>query len=277
MPFSQTEKANRFRALHHGEKSFLIANAWDAGSTRILAGLGFDAIATSSGAFAATLGRRDGQVTRDEALAHCAAVCQAVELPVSSDLENGFGHAPEVVAETIRLAVSTGLVGCSIEDATGNRDKPVYEFGAAVKRIQAAVEAVQSVDVPFVLTGRCENFLRGNPELDDTIRRLKAYEDAGVDVLMAPGLPNLEAVSRVCDALDKPFSFMVGIPGRSFPKADLEHVGVRRISLATALYRSAIQTLIEAATEARDQGTFGFVETGIPSAELSGYMTEPRS
>ena len=272
MPLSQTEKADRFRALHHGPDSFIIANAWDAGSARILAGLGFDAIATSSGAFAGTLGRRDGMVTREEALTHCKAVCDAVELPVSADLENGFGDAPEVAAETVRLAARTGLVGCSIEDATGDRDQPLYEFEAAVERIQACVEAAQSLDIPFTLTGRCENFLRGNPDLDDTIRRLKAYEDTGVDVLMAPGLPTLDAVSTVCDALDKPFSFMVGIPGRSFPKADLERAGVRRISLATALYRSAIQTLIEAATEAKEQGTFGFVETGIPMAQLSGYM-----
>lgn len=272
MPLSQLEKANRFQSLHQSPNSFIIANAWDAGSARILAGLGFDAVATSSGAFAATLGRRDGQVTREEALAHCKAVCEAVDLPVSADLENGFGDAPEFVAETIRLAAGSGLVGCSIEDATGDRDHPTYPFEAAVERIQAAVEAAQSLNFPFMLTGRCENFLRGNTDLDDTIRRLKAYEDAGVSILMAPGLPSLEAVSAVCDALDKPFSFMVGIPGRSFSRVDLEQAGVHRISLATALYRSAIQALVNAATEAKEQGTFGFVETGIPSAELSSYM-----
>ena len=274
MTSSQSDKADRFRKLHEGPGAFVIANAWDAGSARILAGLDFAAVATSSGAFAATLGRRDGKVTREEALSHAKAVVEAVDLPVSADLENGFGHAPEVAAETVRLAAATGLVGCSIEDATGERDRPTYPFEEAVARMTASVEAARSLDVDFMLTGRCENFLRGNPDLDDTIRRLNAYEAAGADVLMAPGLPDLEAVEAVCAALSKPFNFMVGIPGISFSAAELEAAGVRRISLATALYRAAIAGLVEAAREVKEHGTFGFVETGIPGPELAGYMRD---
>lgn len=272
MSLSQAEKARKFTTLHEGPGAFIIANAFDAGSARILSGLGFDAIATSSGGFAGTLGRRDGRITRAEALDHARAVVEATDRPVSADFENGFGDAPELVAETIRLAAEAGLVGCSIEDASKDKDQPIYPFDAAVERIAAAVEAVGSLSFDFKLTGRCENFLRGNPDLDDTIRRLKAYEDAGATVLMAPGLPDIEAVQKVCDALSRPFNFMVGIPGKSFTFAALEGVGVRRISLATALYRAVMSGLIEAATEARDKGTFGFVENSLPTPELAAFV-----
>ena len=272
MSVSQSEKAEIFRQLHEGPESFIIGNVFDAGSARILSGLGYKALAISSGGFAGTIGRRDGRISRDEALAHAATVVGATDLPVSADFENGFGDEPEYVAETIRLAVEAGLVGCTIEDATKDKDNPIYPFDAAVARIEAAVADADALGFAFHLTGRCENFLRGNTDLDDTIRRLKAYEDAGAKFLMAPGLPDLEAVKTVCSALSKPFNFMVGIPGRSFDVASLQASGVRRISLATAIYRSAMQAVVDAATEARDQGTFGFVKTGLPSPDLAGFM-----
>ena len=272
MPLTQREKAERFRALHQGPGAFVIPNAWDAGSARVLAGLGFQAVATSSGAFAGTLGRRDGRVTREEALAHSRDVAAAVDLPASADLENGFGHAPSFAAETVRLAAGTGLVACSIEDATGEKDRPLYEFTQALERVTAAVEAARATGFGFMLTARSENFLRGNPDLDDTIKRLQAYEKAGADVLMAPGLPDLDAVRAVCAALGRPFNFMAGIPGKSFSVAELAAAGVRRVSLATSLYKAAMTGLLRAATEVKEHGTFGYLSTAMTTAELGGYM-----
>lgn len=272
MAVSQSDKANRFRTLHQGPTAFVMPNPWDAGSARILAGLGFEALATSSGAFAGTLGRRDGKVRREEALAHARAVAGAVDIPVSADLENGFGHAASFAAETVRLAAETGLVGCSIEDATGEKERPLYAFNEAVERVAAAAAAAKSLGFAFTLTARSENFLRGNPDLDDTIKRLQAYEKAGADVLMAPGLPDLAAVKAACSALSKPYNFMVGIKGKSFTVAELSAAGARRISLATSLYRAAMSGLISAAQEAKDKGTFGYVDTSIPTPDLNNYM-----
>lgn len=272
MILSQHDKAERFRALHQGPGAFVMGNIWDAGSARIVAGLGFEAVATSSGAFANSLGRSDGEISRDEALAHARDVSAAVDVPVSGDFENGFGHAPDYVAETIRLAADSGLVGCSIEDFAGNEQTRLYDKAEAAERIAAAAEAAAGVGFPFTLTGRAENFLRGNPDLDDTIARLVAYQDAGADVLMAPGLPDLDAVKAVCDALDKPLNFMVGVPGRSFDKADLEAAGVKRISLATSLYKAALTGFIAAAREAKNDGTFGYVENLIGGGELGKLM-----
>src|SRR5213595_1730106 len=269
---SQTDKAARFRALHQGPGAFVIANAWDAGSARILAGLGFRALATSSGAQAGTLGRLDGRVTRDEALAHCRAIVEATELPVSADLEKGFGDAPAVAAETIRLAAEVGLVGGSIEDATGDKDKPLYELEHATERVAAAARAARALPFAFTLTARAENFLRGRPDLQDTIRRLQAFEKAGADVLMAPGLPDLAAVRAVCAAVSKPVNFMAGIKGKSFTVAELEAAGVRRISLATSLYRYAMTNLVEAAREVKDKGTFGYIDRSIPPPDLAAFM-----
>ncbi|MGH8698389.1 MAG: isocitrate lyase/PEP mutase family protein, partial [Burkholderiales bacterium] len=211
MTATQTEKATRFRALHEGPGAFVIPNPWDAGSARILAGLGFQALATSSGASAGILGRRDGQVTREEALAQARAIVLATDLPVSADLEKGFGDAPAAAAETIRLAAEVGLVGGSIEDATGDKEKPLYDIGHATERVAAAAQAARALPFPFTLTARAENYLRGNPDLEDTIRRLQAFERAGADVLFAPGLPDLAAVRAVCAAVSKPINFMVGI------------------------------------------------------------------
>jgi 2-methylisocitrate lyase-like PEP mutase family enzyme len=270
MPTATAEKVLRFRKLHEGPGAFLIANAWDAGSARILAGLGFQALATSSGACAGTLGRRDGAVTRGEALAHARAIVVATELPVSADLEKCFADAPEAAAETIRLAGEVGLAGGSIEDASGNKDKPIFDFEHAVDRVAAAAEAARGL--PFVLTARTENFLRGRPDLDDTIRRLQAFEKAGADVLMAPGLPDLAAVRSVCAAVKKPVNFMAGIKGKSFTVRELEAAGVRRVSLATSLYRAAMSGLVDAAREVQGQGSFGYLERSLTTPELNGYM-----
>jgi 2-methylisocitrate lyase-like PEP mutase family enzyme len=272
MSASQIEKANRFRALHQGPRAFVIANPWDAGSARILAGLGFQALATSSGAAAGVLGRRDGKITRDEALAQARAIVAATDLPVSADLEKGFGDAPAAAAETIRLAAETGLAGASIEDASGDKDKPLYDLGHATERIAAAAEAARKLGFGFMLTARSENFLRGRPDLDDTIRRLQAFEKAGADVLMAPGLPDLAAVRAVCAAVSKPVNFMAGIKGKSFSVAELEAAGVKRISLATSLYRAAMSGLIDAAREVKDQGSFGYLDRTISTPDLGGYL-----
>jgi 2-methylisocitrate lyase-like PEP mutase family enzyme len=271
MTTGQSEKAARFRVLHAG-RAFVIPNPWDAGSARVLAGLGFAALATSSGACAGTLGRRDGRVTRQEALAHARGIVAATDLPVSADLEKGFGDAPAAAAETIRLAAEVGLVGGSIEDASGDRARPLYDIALATERVAAAVEAARALPFPFTLTARAENFLRGNPSLDDTIARLVAFERAGADVLFAPGLPDLAAVRAVCLAVSKPVNFMVGIKGRSFTLAELEAAGVKRISLATSLYRMAMTGLLTAAREVKDQGTFGYLDHSVPTPELSAFM-----
>jgi 2-methylisocitrate lyase-like PEP mutase family enzyme len=260
MTVTENDKARRFSELHRQPGAFVMPNPWDAGSARILAELGFAALATSSGASAMTLGRRDGELTRAEALAHARAIVMATDLPVSADLEKGFGDAPEVVAETIRLAAGVGLVGSSIEDATGYKDKPLFDIGQATERVAAAAQAARSLPFPFMLTARAENFLRGRPDLDDTIRRLQAFERAGADVLFAPALPNLEAVRTVCASVSKPVNFMVAIKGKSFSVAELEAAGVRRISLASSLYRTAMAALRSAAQEVKDKGTFGYLD-----------------
>jgi 2-methylisocitrate lyase-like PEP mutase family enzyme len=196
----------------------------------------------------------------------------STDLPVSADLENGFGHEPSFVAETIRLAGTTGLVGASIEDATGDDSRPLYALGQATERVAAAVEAARALPFTFTLTARAENFLRGNPSLDDTIRRLQAFERAGADVLFAPGLPDLAAIRTVCTAVSKPINFMVGMPGQSFTVPELAEAGVKRISLSTSLYRAAMSGLIAAAREAREQGTFGFVESAVSSRDLQAFL-----
>ena len=269
---TQNNKADRFSALHQGPRAFVIPNPWDAGSARILAGLGFAALATSSGACAGTLGRRDGQVHRDEALAHARAIVMATELPVSADLEKGFGDSPAEAAQTIRLAGEVGLVGGSIEDATGDKDKPLYDIDHATERVAAAAEAARALPFPFMLTARAENFLRGNPDLEDTIRRLQAFEKAGADVLFAPGLPDLAAVRAVCAAVSKPVNFMAGIKDKSFSVEALEAAGVRRISLATSLYRAAMTGLLDAAREVRENGTFGYLDRCLTTAKLNDAM-----
>jgi 2-methylisocitrate lyase-like PEP mutase family enzyme len=272
MTVSQKDKALRFQALHQAPGYFVIPNPWDGASARILANLGFLALATSSGAHAGTLGRRDGKVTQDEALAHARTIVSVTDLPVAADLEKGFGDAPSAAADTIRKAAEVGLVGGSIEDATGDKARPIYDLTQATERVVAAVEAARKLSFPFTLTARSENFIRGNPNLDDTIKRLQAYERAGADVLFAPGLPDLAAVRTVCAAVSKPFNFMIGIKGKSFTVAELADAGVKRISLGTSLYRAAMTGLLDASREIKDKGAFGFVERSVASPDLNAYL-----
>ena len=268
----QHEKARRFRALHQGTDTFVIPNVWDGGSAAVMTGLGFRALATSSAACAATLGKLDGQITREEALLHATLIVSVSACPVAADLENGFGHAPETVAETIRLAAATGLVGGSIEDATGDARAPIYDFAHAVERVSAAAEAAHRLPFPFMLTARAENFLHDKPDLDDTVRRLQAFERAGADVLFAPGLPDLAAVRTVCHALKKPVNFMVGMCGKSFAMAELAAAGVRRVSLSTSLYRAAMTGLLNAAKEVREHGTFGYIDTSLATPDMNAFL-----
>lgn len=268
---AQSDRAHRFRELHE-RTTFVIANCWDGGSARILSSLGFAALATSSGASAGTLGRIDGDVSLNEALAHARTICTSTSLPVSADLEKGFGDAPEAAAKAVTLAAGTGLVGGSIEDATGRKETPLFDLAYATERVAAAAEAARKLPFPFTLTARAENYLHGRPDLDDTIERLQAFERAGADVLFAPGLPDLAAVRTVCSSLRKPVNFMVGIRGKSFSVAELAQAGVRRISLATSLYRAAMTGLVSAAREIRETGTFGFLDSTMSSAEFASYI-----
>jgi 2-methylisocitrate lyase-like PEP mutase family enzyme len=272
MNVSHAEKAARFRALHDGPGVFVIPNPWDVGSARLLAGLGFLALATSSAASAATIGHKDGGLTREQALDHARSIVDATDLPVSADLEKGFGDSPEIVAETIRQAAGVGLVGCTIEDSTGNPERPLYDEQLAIERVAAAAEAADALEVPFILTARAHNLLYAGSNLDDTIRRLQAFEKAGADVLFAPGLPDLPAVHAVCAAVSKPVNFMVGIKGKSFSVAELSAAGVKRISLATSLYRAAMTGLLTAVGELNDSGQFGFVDRSATMADLHKVM-----
>lgn len=268
---NQHERAAQFRALHESG-TFVIPNVWDGGSAGVMTGLGFKALATSSAACAASLGRLDGEITREEALAHARLIASVSACPVAADLENGFGHEPATVAETIRLAAATGLVGGSIEDASGDPRAPIYDFDRAVERVAAAAEAAHQLPFHFVLTARAENFLHARPDLEDTVRRLEAFERAGADVLFAPGLPDLAAVRAVCSALHRPVNFMVGIRGKSFSVAELAAAGVRRISLSTSLYRAAMAGLAAAALEVKERGTFAYVDGTMRSDELERYL-----
>jgi 2-methylisocitrate lyase-like PEP mutase family enzyme len=271
---TQTEKANWFRVRHGAGGVLLIPNPWDAGSARMLEKLGFEALATSSAACAATLGRRDGRISRDEALAHARMMVEATDLPVSADLENGFANTPDGVAETVRLAAEAGLAGCSIEDSSGDKQEPQFELSLATDRIAAAVAAARKLPFAFTLTARAENYFRGKPDLDDTIKRLAAYEEAGADVLFAPALPDLAAVRAVCATIRKPVNFMVGMKGKSFSVPELTAAGVKRISFASSLYRAAMTGLLDAAREARDSGTFKYLDSTLTGAEMNAYWRE---
>jgi 2-methylisocitrate lyase-like PEP mutase family enzyme len=266
------QKAEALVRLHAGPGLFVTPNPYDAGSARLLAGMGFKALATSSGACAGVLGRRDGGVTREEALAHAKLIVDAVDVPVSADLEKGFGDAPADAALTITRAGEVGLAGGSIEDGTGSKDSPVYDLPLAADRVAAAVEAARQLGRPFVLTARAENFIVGRPDLDDTIRRLQAYERAGADALFAPGLPSLEAVRLVCSSVSRPVNFMAGIPGKSWSLAELEACGVRRVSVATSLFKAAMTAVLRAGEEIRDQGTFGYLDRCAPTADISRFL-----
>ncbi len=265
-------KMKRFRQLHGGERAFVMPNPWDAGSARILTALGFDALATTSAGFAFSIGQRDSNasLSRDQMLENARAIVSATDLPVSADLENGFGADPDACAQTIRMAFDIGLAGGSIEDATGEAAKPIYDFDHAIERVAAACEAKPSAD--FVITARAENFICGRPDLDDTIRRLQAFEQAGADVLYAPGLPGLEAIRTVCQAVTRPVNIVMGLQGQTFTVAELQHAGVRRISVGGAFARAALGALVRAAREVKEKGTFTFSGQALPDAVARDYM-----
>jgi 2-methylisocitrate lyase-like PEP mutase family enzyme len=270
----QKQKAIAFRAMHTRPGAFLIPNPWDAGTAKILTHLGFEALATTSAGLAFSLGRGDGTAGREETLTNATAIVEATHLPVAADLENGFGEAPDKAAETIRLAIGVGLVGGSIEDASGDSTKPIYDLSLAVERIAAAVEAVRAQDIPFTLTARAENFLHGRPDLDDTINRLQAFEKAGADVLYAPGLPNLEAIGKVCSAVSRPVNVVAGLGGPAFSLKQLEDAGVKRVSVGSALSRLALAAFATAAREMMNFGSFNFAKDAFPSAEINRIMKE---
>ncbi len=272
---TQHEKARLFRDLHHRRNAFIIPNPWDIGSTRILAALGFEALATTSAGFAHSIGRKDNTVDRDRVLAHARQIAAATDLPVSADLENGFGADPETVAETIRLAAETGIAGGSIEDATGHHGEPLYEIELAADRIRAAVETVRSLPFPFTLTARAENFIVGRPDIDDVIRRLRAYQEAGADVLFAPGLKTRDEIAAVAGSIDRPLSVLAGLPGMTLSLDDYSMIGVRRISLGSALSRTAYGALISAGREMLDQGTFSFVDRAAPTQLIETLLGNP--
>ena len=269
---TQTEKARQFKALHEGAEPFVIGNPWDAGTARILTALGFSALSTTSAGLAFTLGRRDGtaSVTREEALANARAIVDATPLPVAADLENGYGDSPEAAAETIRLAAEAGLVGGSIEDATGNEQNPIYEFDHAVERIAAAAAVARSLPFPFMLVARAENYLHGRPDLEDTIRRLQAYEAAGAEVLYAPGITQAEDIRTVCASVTKPVNVLMGMKGAPpLPVKELGALGVRRISVGSGFSRAALTAFLHAAREVIEEGTFTFANETLYMSELA--------
>ncbi|MBN9310413.1 isocitrate lyase/phosphoenolpyruvate mutase family protein [Devosia sp.] len=268
---NQHKKGLAFRALHRGPL-FVMPNPWDAGSARLLAGLGYKALATTSAGFAWTLGRKDGAVTRAEALANAADIAAAVDLPVSGDLENGYRDAPAHAAETIRLAAEAGLVGGSIEDATGRAEAPIYDFEASVARVEAAAQAAHSLPFPFTFVARAENFLHGRRDLADTIRRLQAYEAAGADVLFAPGLPDLEAIRTVVAAVSKPLNVVLWQKQSPYTVAELAAAGVQRISTGGSLARAALGGLRDAASELLGPGTLSYLDHAMTTAEVHQFM-----
>ena len=268
---SQQEKIAAFAALHRRSGAFVIPNPWDVGSARLLAALGFEALATTSGGYANALGRMDGQVTLDEKLGHCRALCAATSLPINADLENCFADAPEAAARNLLRAAETGIAGASSEDYSGDPAVGIYAFSLAVERVQAAVEAVRRLPLPIVITARAENLLRGRIDLDDTIRRLQAYAAAGADVLFAPGLTTLDQVRAVTAAVTLPVNVLAPlIPGVSVQA--LAAVGVKRISLGSTLARAASSALLRAAHELRDSGSFGWLNGIAGVAEMERLL-----
>jgi 2-methylisocitrate lyase-like PEP mutase family enzyme len=269
---TQKQRAERFRALHGREGAFVIPNVWDAGSARLLAALGFEALATTSAGFANSMGRLDGQMTREEVIEHCRQLSAATDLPVSTDLENCFADDPGDAAETITLAASAGVVGGSIEDYSGDPSNSIYDFGRAVERVHAAVEAARALDFHFTLTARAENLIRGIQDLDDTIRRLQAFEAAGADVLYAPGLKTLDEVRMVTSALDKPLNVLAP-PLKGVTVAQLAEAGAKRISVGGALARAAVTALLRAGAEMRDEGSFGWTSELESGAEVQKLLS----
>lgn len=271
---TQAEKAAKFRAMHQRDRAFILPNPWNPGTARMLAQLGFEALATTSAGYAFSRGVLDGQVGREAMLAHADEIVVATELPVSADLENGFGSAPEIAAETIRMAAARGLVGGSIEDASGDNTAPIYEIGLAKDRIRAAAETAHALPFPFMLCARAENFLYGRPDLKDTIARLQAYQDAGADVLYAPGLKTKEEIAAVVAAVDRPVNVLVGMPGLNLSLVELSELGVRRLSTGSALARAALGAFLRAAREMAGDGTFHFVTDAASASREVGPLLE---
>jgi len=270
---TQTEKGRAFRALHERGSAFIIPNPWDVGTARLLSQLGFEALATTSAGYAFSVGRRDNTIDGQEMIAHASAIASATDLPVSADLENGFGDSPEIVAETIRLAAAAGLVGGSIEDATGHPDHPIYEKEHAIERIRAAADAVRILPFTFTLTGRAENYLHGRPDLKDTLNRLQAYQAAGADVLYAPGLTSKDDIAAVVSSVDRPVNVVMGLQGAQLSLAELSAIGVKRVSVGSALARAALGAFLRAAQEMRDHGTFAFAEEAVGYRDISAMFT----
>lgn len=272
MVASQAERAERFRALHARPGAFIIPNPWDIGTARLLAHLGFEALATTSMGYAFSVGQLDNTLDRTQTLANASAIASATHLPVSADLGNGFGDAPEIVAETIRLAAAAGVVGGSIEDATGRADQPIYELKRAAERIRAAVAAARALPFVFTLTARAENYLHGRPDLRDTISRLQAYQEAGADVLYAPGLASKDDIAVVVKSLDRPVNVVMGLQGVQLSLAELSKIGVKRVSVGSALCRAALGSFLRAAREMRERGTFAFASEAVRPSEIGAIF-----
>jgi 2-methylisocitrate lyase-like PEP mutase family enzyme len=266
---TQAQKARAFRALHEREGAFIIPNPWDVGTARLLAHLGFEALATTSAGYAFSVGRSDQTVGREASLEYASAIASATSLPVSADLENGFGDAPETVAETVRLAAAAGVVGCSIEDSTGREDRPIYEKERAAERIRAAAAAVRGIPFPFTLTARAENYLHGRPDLRDTVQRLQAFQEAGADVLYAPGLATRDDIAAVVSSVDRPVNVLVGLAGMQLTVTELAAIGVKRLSVGSALCRAALGAFLRAAREMRERGSFAFAAEAASSTEIN--------
>ena len=275
MTAARQQKFNVFRALHQRPGIFVIPNPWDAGSAKILAALGFEALATTSSGFAFTKGHLDSasEITRDAVLQNAKEIVEATSLPVSADLMNGFGDSPDVCAETIRLAANAGLAGGSIEDSTCDPKNPIYDFQFATERVAAAAEAAHASQ--FLLTARAENFLHGRPDLDDTIRRLQSFARAGADVLYAPGLTSLDAIRAVCASVSKPVNVLMGFSGATFSVEELATAGVKRISVGGSFARAALGGFVRAAREVKETGTFTYAADAVPSSELKRYLAGP--
>lgn len=269
---NQAEKGKNFRALHERDSAFIIPNPWNVGTAVLLAHLGFEALATTSAGYAFSVGQRDNTIDRDRMMKHVAEIVSATDLPVSADLENGFGDSPETVAETIRLAAAVGLVGCLIEDKSQQTDNPIYEFEYAVERVRAAAEAIRDLPFTFTLTGRCENYLVGRPDIKDTIKRLQAYQEAGADVLYAPGLTSREDIVSVVSSVDRPVNVVMGLQGVQLSLAELSEIGVKRISVGSALSRAALGAFLRAAKEMKEQGTFTFADEAVSFKEISAMF-----
>ncbi len=270
---TQAEKGLLFRALHARDHAFIIPNPWDAGTARLLAYLGFEALATTSAGYAFSVGQRDNTIDRDEMMEHVSAIASATDLPISADMGNGFGDAPEIVAETIRLAAAAGLAGCSIEDMPRKPDHSIYEFDFAVERVRAAAEAVRSISFPFMLTARAENYLVGRPDLKDTIKRLQAYQEAGADVLYAPGLTAKDDIAEVVRSVDRPVNVIMALQGVRLSLAELSAIGVRRVSVGSALSRAALGAFLRSAREMREHGTFSFAKEAVSFREINDMFS----